>query len=191
MLGRKKPKCLAMGSMPHCLFLLLLIFFISMSVFYSMQHQVDDDTFQSSSSPEIDLGDSSRNESGKEIEKVSGEDEIDGVKSLLVEKVRLLLGLEKRVGRRLPNEDLPTISPSPSPSHFMEAPSPATIHIAPVPLHKPLRSPIPHRTSSAPATETESREKSRNRMRTLVVARVSSLGGSVVIACLICVSEMV
>lgn len=187
MLGRKKPKCLAMGFMPRCLFLLLLIFFISVSVFYSMQHQFDDGDTLQSSSPEIDLGDGTRNESGKEIEKVSGEDEIDGLKSLLVEKVRLLLGLEKReVGRRLPNEDLPTISPSPSPSHFVESPPPATI--APVPPHKPLRSPIPHRTSSPPATETEySSEKSKNRMRTLVVALVSSLGGSVVIACLICV----
>ncbi|PSS24592.1 Formin-like protein [Actinidia chinensis var. chinensis] len=107
----------------------------------------------------------------RDIEKVSGEDEREGEKALILEKFRALLGLKSFKIKNPQIGGFDYGSPSPSPSPTIEAPAPVPVQPISVHRHHPFhhRHPIPqpHKTHS------EDRDGGRRARRVLIAVSVS------------------
>lgn len=127
-------------------------------------------------------------ENDNQIKKVSGQDENDEKGPLIMEKFRVLLGLNSVHARRPSNGDSGFLSPSPSPSPNidLEAPSPSP---SPSPSNLPLphvyAHPFPprHRSHFNPPAH-KLQHKDRGRIQAILVGALVSAGVATVICAL-------
>ncbi|XP_057487834.1 LOW QUALITY PROTEIN: formin-like protein 11 [Actinidia eriantha] len=106
------------------------------------------------------------------IEKVSGEDEREGEKALILEKFRALLGLKNFEFKNPQIGVFDYGSPSPSPSPTIEAPAPVPVHPISVHHHLPFRRhrPIPRHRKA----HNEDRDGGRRAKRIIIAVSVSA-----------------
>ncbi|XP_077230518.1 actin-binding FH2 (formin homology 2) family protein [Tasmannia lanceolata] len=168
-----------------------LVLFIFTSIFFFFNFKLISDTWgikQKSSTDHdqglLELSWVENNGDGKEgqIEKVSGEDEMGEMRVVIVEKFRVLLGLESTNIRTPKSGNVDHgVSPSPGPIEAIEA-------LTPPPLtHRHSRSPAPHSVliHHPNNSAVRGRHKSKARIRRILIAVTVSIGATFVIAAVV------
>ncbi|XP_059648490.1 formin-like protein 11 [Cornus florida] len=123
------------------------------------------------------------------VEKVSGEDENEEKKALMLEKFRTLLGLKSFNARSPFNGDFEYESPSPSPSSTIEEaeaeapappPAPSPAPVLPILVHShppsPRSRPVP-----PPPHKAQKEEGDKGRRKRVLVAALVSVGATIVV----------